>query len=84
MDTDVARSGRFRDTFDGSTREEFVKQFSEAALTKPEQAASAIVKGIMKNRKRILIGSDAYFFDIITRLLPVSYQKLMMKLLLRK
>ncbi len=49
------------------------------AKTSPEQAAKIIVNGIIKKRARILIGSDAKLLDILQRLLPVSYQKVVAK-----
>lgn len=50
---------------------EIVKMFEELAQTTPETAAGAIVKGILKNQPRVLIGPDASQIDILQRLMPV-------------
>jgi short-subunit dehydrogenase len=46
-------------------------------ITQPEGAAKKIMKGIKRNKARILIGPDALFVDIVRRLLPTNYLKLM-------
>ncbi|USG60890.1 SDR family oxidoreductase [Sneathiella marina] len=72
--TDIARNARFKRSFSGSqTAEEFSKTFDAMARTSPEQAADAILEGIVKNRRRILIGSDARLLDRLQRLMPTRY-----------
>jgi hypothetical protein len=44
--------------------------FNRVARITPEEAATTIVGGIMQNKDRILIGSDAYRIDRIARLFP--------------
>ena len=48
-------------------------EFEKAAKTTPEQAAAIIVAGMERNQHRILIGKDARFIDLMTRLFPVNY-----------
>ena len=55
------------------SRAEFEKMFR----TTPEEAASTIIKGIRANKRRVLIGADAVAIDTMQRLLPTSYQRLM-------
>lgn len=43
--------------------------------TSADRAARIILKGIKKNKLRILIGPDAYFYEMITRLAPMLWQK---------
>jgi short-subunit dehydrogenase len=50
-------------------------------LAKPERAAVRIISGVERGRARVVIGLDGHVFDIASRLLPVSYQKLMLPLL---
>lgn len=57
-------------------KEKFIKKFSDTAMTTPGKAAKIIISGIKRNRKRILIGPDAFFFDITQRMFPTLYQKL--------
>jgi len=45
----------------------------------PAAAASVILNGVRKNKRRILIGIDAILFDIMARLLPVGYQWFVMR-----
>lgn len=54
---------------------DFAAEFEKNAKTTPEQAADIIVTGMEKRQPRVLIGNDARFVDIITRLFPVSYFK---------
>jgi short-subunit dehydrogenase len=43
-------------------------------ITTPDKAAKTILNGVKKNKRRVLIGPDAHFLDIMVRLLPTSYQ----------
>jgi NAD(P)-dependent dehydrogenase (short-subunit alcohol dehydrogenase family) len=54
---------------------DFAAEFEKAAKTTPEQAAATIVAGMEKRQHRVLIGPDARFIDLMTRLFPVSYFK---------
>ncbi|MGH7806093.1 MAG: hypothetical protein ACREQJ_17220, partial [Candidatus Binatia bacterium] len=46
----------------------------------PEAAAKAILRGVRRNARRVLIGRDAYAIDFVQRLLPSGYQFLVEKL----
>jgi len=76
--TNIARSAQFQQTFGPlQNRETFTKLFDEhLSLTTSEKAAAVIVKGIKTRRARILIGPDAYLLDILQRLFPALYQKI--------
>jgi NAD(P)-dependent dehydrogenase (short-subunit alcohol dehydrogenase family) len=50
-------------------------------LAKPEHAAVRIISGIERRRSRVVIGLDGHLFDVSSRFLPVSYQKLMLPML---
>lgn len=52
------------------------KGFDKIAMTTPDKAAEIIVKGILKNESRILVGPDAWGIDAINRLLGSAYQPL--------
>jgi NAD(P)-dependent dehydrogenase (short-subunit alcohol dehydrogenase family) len=78
--TNIARSARMNDSVkeitgkdSDSNRQDFEKMFR----TTPEEAAAAIIAGIRGNKRRVLIGADAVAIDTMQRLLPTSYQKLM-------
>jgi hypothetical protein len=57
-----------------ATREEeqaeALKRFGKLLAIPPEDAAKTIVKGILRNQDRVLIGKDAYRIDFIQRLFP--------------
>ncbi len=53
------------------------KYFGRMALTSPEKAARAILRGTDKNRARILIGPDGRVMAAMPRLLGVRYADLM-------
>lgn len=44
--------------------------------TTPEKAAQVIINGVLANKRRILIGPDAYALDGMQRLWPAFYQRL--------
>lgn len=46
------------------------KRFNRAANTTPAQAAAVIIRGIKKDKQRLLIGADAYVLDWLCRLFP--------------
>jgi NAD(P)-dependent dehydrogenase (short-subunit alcohol dehydrogenase family) len=77
--TNIVRNERFYKV----SRPEISKE-DEAALfdkyivwTSVDRAARAIIKGVKKNKPRILVGPDAYFYDMITRIMPVTWQRFM-------
>jgi short-subunit dehydrogenase len=47
--------------------------FDKLARTSPESAAAQILKAVINNKRRLLIGNDAKFVDLIQRLMPTSY-----------
>jgi short-subunit dehydrogenase len=55
--------------------------FNMAARTPPEKAADRIVRGILRDEERILVGADAWMIDRIQRWAPVKYWRLMGKMI---
>ena len=47
-----------------------LKIFAKAARITKEEAARTIVRGVLKNKDRVLIGKDAYRMDRMARLFP--------------
>ena len=45
------------------------------ARTTPEKAAKVILKGVEKNKARVLIGVDAWMLDRFVRLTGPGYQR---------
>lgn len=72
--TNVARNAKFIAGLDGSgTGLMAADNFDKAARTTPEQAALTILDGMERGARRVLIGPDARIIDIIVRLFPVRY-----------
>lgn len=71
--TNIVRNARFQQSATVAEREDAVIGFDELARTTPEKAAQTIVRGIRKNKPRILIGFDARIVDWIQRLFPAGY-----------
>ena len=59
-----------------STIEEAGIQFKQNAPSTPDYAAKTILKNIKKKNKRILIGFDAKFYDLMSRLFPKRFLKI--------
>ena len=59
-----------------ATEKEAGIQFKKNAPSSPEYAAKTILKNIKKKNKRILIGFDAHFYDLMSRLFPKSFLKI--------
>lgn len=55
----------------------------EDNITTPEKAARIIIKGIKRNRPRILIGPDARLLDLVVRIIPSYYDRLLNYLISR-
>jgi len=76
--TRIARSSRIDPSVrdlgisDTDSRERFEKTF----ITEADTAARAILDGVRRNQRRILVGPDARVFDWVVRLLPSAYQRI--------
>jgi short-subunit dehydrogenase len=73
--TNIARRARHYDNIGGKSRDEAVATFDRIARTSPERAAKDILDGIRKGRGRVVIGADAKFLQILPRLMPARYVK---------
>jgi short-subunit dehydrogenase len=81
--TNIVRSARIPKTASAAITESKVEQeaheYEKNFRNTPEQAAQAVVNAIMKNSRRLLIGRDAVGIDIMQRLLPAQYQRILEK-----
>ena len=71
--TNIANSARMGKSENAEAQR---KGFDKLAVTTPEKAAQTIIKGILKNDSRILVGPDAWGIEMINRLLGAAYQPL--------
>jgi NAD(P)-dependent dehydrogenase (short-subunit alcohol dehydrogenase family) len=71
--TNVARNARYHSDplGRGLTREQAVAEFDAIAFTSPQRAAEIIHRGVAAGRSRVLVGPDAYVFDLLSRVTPV-------------
>jgi len=60
--------------------EQSVKDFKSIAMTTSEQAARAIVKGIKRNKERLVVGADAKLLFAAKRMLPMTAVKVLGRL----
>lgn len=58
-------------------RSKILDDFNKQAKTTAEQAASIILQGIDKKKRRILVGGDAKLLDRIVRWFPETYEKIL-------
>lgn len=77
--TNIVRNARFPQSTQATVREEAASGFDKLARTTPEKAGETIVNGIAKDKGRILIGVDAKIIDLLQRILPSSYGKIMFR-----
>jgi short-subunit dehydrogenase len=74
--TDIAKSARIVADLDNNRSAKDLQTTIEKLFwTSAEQAAAEILKGVTKNKQRILVGKGATLMDIIRRLLPVNYSR---------
>ncbi|WP_067536881.1 SDR family NAD(P)-dependent oxidoreductase [Nocardia crassostreae] len=73
--TNIARNARIRKDPEGlgRTHEQMAAQFEAITMTSPEKAAEIICLGVERVKARILVGPDAYLFDVLTRVAPTHY-----------
>lgn len=58
-------------------KSKILADFNKQAKTTAEQAADVILNGLVKNKRRILIGKDAKLLDRIVRWFPATYEKVL-------
>jgi NADP-dependent 3-hydroxy acid dehydrogenase YdfG len=77
--TNIARSARFSSNMQdvmGFDEKVGKKNFEKLFITTPEAAAKVILGAVRANRRRVLIGPDAKAIDLMVRLMPEGYQRL--------
>jgi NADP-dependent 3-hydroxy acid dehydrogenase YdfG len=75
ISTNIARNARVRKDPEGRgrTHEQMAAEFEALTLTTPEKAAEIIRRGVEHGKSRILVGPDAYLFDLLARVTPTHY-----------
>ena len=73
--TNIARSSRGSAL--GESADERNENFEKHARTTAESAAAQMIRAIEKRKKRLLIGADAKYISLVSRLFPVNYPGLL-------
>jgi NADP-dependent 3-hydroxy acid dehydrogenase YdfG len=73
--TNIARNARYHSDPMGRdlTHEQAAEQFDAVAATTPERAAEIIHQRVKAGKSRILVGPDAYVFEVLARVAPSRY-----------
>lgn len=79
--TDIARSASFAP---GHDRDALAAFFDGIARTSADRAAEQILRGVERDRRRILVGADAKLLGSLVRLAGAGYQPLAARLLRRQ
>jgi len=76
--TNIARAARRDGSLAkmGVDEEIAMREFEKAFITTAAEAARVILKAVEQNRRRVLVGPDAKIVELIQRLMPESYQKM--------
>jgi NAD(P)-dependent dehydrogenase (short-subunit alcohol dehydrogenase family) len=74
--TSIARNARPPRGANDVDLEEQKKSFEKFLRMPPEKAGEIIVRGVERDRPRVIVGNDARFMALVERLAPVKYWKL--------
>jgi NAD(P)-dependent dehydrogenase (short-subunit alcohol dehydrogenase family) len=73
--TAIARNARTTKSNDHDTFAEFFDR--KLAKTTPEKAAEVILNGVLANKPRVVVGTDAKLLDLWVRLVGARYQRVL-------
>jgi NADP-dependent 3-hydroxy acid dehydrogenase YdfG len=72
--TAIARNA---ECVEGIDKEAGIKVFDKVAITSAERAARIILKAVRKKKARVVVGPDARAFDLLVRVAPAGYQRIL-------
>ncbi|TCB50524.1 SDR family NAD(P)-dependent oxidoreductase [Acinetobacter terrestris] len=77
--TNIANAAKMNDSIRtlGMHPEKSAKAFNKLLRCPPEEAARQIIEAVQKDKRRLLIGNDAKAVDLMQRILPTGYQRIM-------
>jgi hypothetical protein len=75
--TNIANAAKMNDSIRslGMHPERSAKSFNKLLRCPPEEAARQIIEAVQKDKRRLLIGNDAKAVDLMQRILPTGYQR---------
>ncbi|MCV7009433.1 MULTISPECIES: SDR family NAD(P)-dependent oxidoreductase [Mycobacterium] len=62
---------------EGLDRDAGVRVFNKVAITSAERAARIILKAVRKKKARVVVGPDAKAYELLVRLAPAGYQRIL-------
>ena len=68
--TQIAQNARAGAATRPEDRQQALERAADVLRIPPERAAEVIIRGVLRNKDRVLIGRDAYRIDILMRLFP--------------
>ncbi len=76
--TGIARASRLNSNMQdlGLNSDVSPEKVERGFITSSDKAARIIIGAVEKNKRRVLVGPDAYVFDSVVRLLPSAYQRI--------
>ena len=76
--TNIANDARLSDSMKkiGMNPEKSIKSFNKLMRKPAVEASQEILDAVLKNKRRLLIGGDAVTVDLMQRILPTGYQKI--------
>jgi NADP-dependent 3-hydroxy acid dehydrogenase YdfG len=82
--TNIVNNSRFVGVNNNEAYRKAAKtSFQAAAKTTPEKAAQVIIKGIKRDKQRLLVGFDAYVLDWLNRLFPQGFSNAVGRIVIR-
>ena len=75
--TDIAINARTGSNISKETKTRLIKQFDKLSYTTSKSASRNIIKGMKRRKRRIVIGIDAKIADILIRIFPGCYEKIL-------
>jgi butyryl-CoA dehydrogenase len=80
--TNIARTARMNDSVAAlgvKDVENSHRQIEKHFRVTADDAAEIILRGVQRNARRVLVGTDAKVYDLIQRVIPSSYQWVIVK-----
>jgi short-subunit dehydrogenase len=76
--TNIARNARIDDSVAalGQDPADAGRGFEKLFVTSPERAAAVILRAVEKDRRRAMVGADAHAVNLLAKLPPALYQRL--------
>lgn len=78
--TNIAKAARMDSSVTrlGIDQKNATSKFEKNFITTANSAARTIIRAVEKNQRRVLVGPDAVVIDLMVRLLPARYQRVVM------